>query len=78
MVCCDVMYAVLYVRVNCFGLRGCAVSMRYINICDCDLFSVSNMYLDHFNFYVVCTNGRRYVCCSECYVVSNECDKPTS
>ena len=20
-------------------------------------------------------NGRRYVCCSECYVVSNECDE---
>ena len=26
---------------------------------------------------VVCI-GRRYVCCSECYVVSNECDEPTS
>ena len=27
---------------------------------------------------VVCINGQRYVCCSECYVVSDECDKPTS
>ena len=25
-----------------------------------------------------CINGRRYVCCSEFYVVSNECDEPTS
>ena len=27
---CDVMYAVLYLRVNCFVVRGCAVSRRYI------------------------------------------------
>ena len=32
------------------------------------------MYLDHLKICVVCINGRRYVCCSECYVVSNECD----
>ena len=28
-------------------------------------------------FCVVCINGRRYVCCSECNVVSNKCDEPT-
>ena len=72
---CDVLYAVLYVRVNCFVVRGCAVSRRYINVCNCDMFSVVNVYLDHLKFYLVCINGRRYVCCSECYVVSNE---PTS
>ena len=27
---CDVLYAVLYVRVSCFVVRGCAVSRRYI------------------------------------------------
>ena len=26
----------------------------------------------------MCVHGRRYVCCGECYVVSNECDEPTS
>ena len=26
---------------------------------------------------VVCVYGLRYVCCGECYVVSNECDEPT-
>ena len=26
---CDVLYAVLYVCVNCFVVRGCAVSRRY-------------------------------------------------
>ena len=31
--------------------------------------------LDHLKFCVVCIDGRRYVCCSECNVVSNE---PTS
>ena len=29
-------------------------------------------------FCVVCMNGRRYVCCSECNVVSNECNEPTA
>ena len=26
----------------------------------------------------MCVYGRRYVRCGECYVVSNECDEPTS
>ena len=38
----------------------------------------TRMYLDHLKFCVVCINGRRYVCCSECNVVSNECDEFTS
>ena len=37
---CDVLYAVLYVRVSCFVVRGCAVLRRYINVCNCDRFSV--------------------------------------
>ena len=74
----DVMYAVLYVCVKYFVVRGCAVSRRYIHVCKSDMFSVVNMYLDHLKFYAVCINGRRYVCCSECYVVSNMCDEPTS
>ena len=28
--------------------------------------SFVNVYLDHLNFCVVCIDGRRYVCCSEC------------
>ena len=75
---CYVLYAVLYARVNCFVVRGCAVSRRYINGCDGDAFSVGNMYIDYLKFYVVCINGRRYVYCSECNVVSNECHAPTS
>ena len=62
---CDV----LCVLVNCFVVRGCAVARSYINVCNCDVFSVVNMYLDHLKFRVVCFNGRRYVCCSECYSV---------
>ena len=42
------------------------------------MFSVVNVYLDHLKFCVVCINSRRYVCCSECNVVSNECNEPTS
>ena len=48
------------------------------NICNCDMFSVVNVNLDHLKFCVVCINGRRYVCCSECNVVSNECNELTS
>ena len=58
----DVLYAVLYVRVSCFVVRGCGVSRRYIDVCYCDMFSVVNVYLDHLKFYVACINSRRYVC----------------
>ena len=75
---CEVLYAVLYVRVSCFVVCGCAVSKRYINVCNCDMFSVVNVYHDHLKFCVVCINGRRYVCCSECNVVSNDCNESTS
>ena len=40
--------------------------------------NVVNVYPKHLKFFVVCINGRRYVCCSECNVVSNECNEPTS
>ena len=72
-----VLYAVLYVRVSCFVVRGCAVSRRYINVCNCDMFSVINVYHDHLKFCVVCINGRMYVCCSECNVVYNQCNELT-
>ena len=74
----DVRYAVLYVRVSCFVVRGCGVSRRYIHVCYCDMFSVVNVHLDHLKFCIGCIDGRRYVCCSECNVVSNECNEPTS
>ena len=74
---CDVLYAKLYVRVNCFVVRGCAVSRRYINVCNCDMFGVVNVYLYHLKFCLVCIDGRRYICCSKCNVVSNECNEPT-
>ena len=34
---CDELYAVLYVRINCFVVRGCAASRRYMNVCDSDM-----------------------------------------
>ena len=74
---CDVLYAVLYVRVSCFVVRGCAVSRRYIKVCNCDMFSVVNVYIDHLKSCVVCMYGRMYVCYSECNVVSNKCNEPT-
>ena len=39
---CDVLYAVVYVRVSCFVVHGCAVSRRHINVCNRDMFSVVN------------------------------------
>ena len=56
---------------------GCAVSRRYIDVCNCDMFSVASVYLDHLKFCNVCIDDRRYVCCSECNVVSIKCNEPT-
>ena len=42
------------------------------------MFSVVNVNIDHLKFCVVCINSRRYICCSECNVVSNECNESTS
>ena len=42
------------------------------------MFSVVQVYLDRLKFCVVCINGRRYGCCSECNVVSDDCNGPTS
>ena len=42
------------------------------------MFSVVNVYHDHLKFCVVRIDGQRYVCCSECNVVSNECKDHTS
>ena len=33
-------------------MHGCAVSERYIDVCNCDMFSVVNVYLDHLKFCV--------------------------
>ena len=75
---CDVLYAGLYVCVSCVVVRGSAVSRRYVDVCYCDMFSGVIVYLDLLMFCVVCINGRKYVGCGECYVVSNECDESTS
>ena len=50
-------------------MHGCAVSRRYIYVCNCDVFNVVNRYLDHLKLCVVCINGRWYVCCNECKVM---------
>ena len=57
---CDLLYVVLYVSVSFFVVHGCAVSVRYINVCYCDMFSVVNVYLDHLKFCVVCINSQRF------------------
>ena len=50
----DVLYAVVCVRISYFIVRGCAVSRRYINVCNCDMFIVVYVYLDHLKFCVAC------------------------
>ena len=42
------------------------------------MFTVVNVYLDYLKLCVVCIHGRRYVSGSECDVVSNECNGPTT
>ena len=77
---CDVLYAVLYVRVSYFvvRVRVRVVFRRYVNVYNCDMFSVINVYIDHLKFCVVCINGRRYVCYSKFNGVSNERNESTS
>ena len=53
-----------------FSVRGCAVSRKYINVCDSDVCSVVNMYLDHLELCVVCINRRRYAMLSLISVMS--------
>ena len=77
-----VYYCITVCSVVCPCQLFCSVWMgvlrRYIDFCYCDMFSGVNVYLDHLKLCVVCINSRRYVCCSECDVVSNECNEPTS
>ena len=73
----DILYAVLYFRVSCIVVRAYAISRWYIHVFNRDMFSVINVYLEHLQFCVVCINGQMCVYCSECNVVSNECNKPT-
>ena len=49
----------------------CCLEDVYIYVCNCDMCSVVNVYLDHLKVCVVYVNARRYGCCSECNVVSN-------
>ena len=44
---CDVLFV-------CFVVRGCAVLRRYIDVCNCEMFSVVNVYFDRLKFCVVC------------------------
>ena len=56
-----VLYAVLYVCVSCFVVRGCGVSRRYIDVCYCDMFSVVNVYLNHLKLCVLIVEGMSVV-----------------
>ena len=42
-------------------MRGCTVSRRYINVCNCDMFSVVNVYLDHLMWCVLMVEGMSVV-----------------
>ena len=55
----------------------CCIDRRGIYIFAIVMCFVFNMYIGHLMLCVVCFNGRRYVCCSECYVVFNEYDEST-
>ena len=51
---CDLLYALLYVSLSCFVVRGYAVSRRYIKVCYSDVYSIVNMYLGHFKLPTPC------------------------
>ena len=63
------------------GINGCC-SVVFVTLVGVFVFSVMFsellMTFDHLKFCVVCINGRKYVCCSECYFVTNECNETAS
>ena len=50
----------------------CCLEEVYIHVFNSDVLMCT------LKFCVVCINDRRYVCCSECNVVSNERNEPSS
>ena len=54
---CDV----LYVRVSCFVVRGCAVLGSCIYVCNGGVFSIVNVYLDHLKFCAFMVEGMSVV-----------------
>ena len=59
---CDVLYAVVYVRVSCFVVRVCAVSRRYINYCNCDMFKGSDLIQYSTPWEYELTNKQTMIC----------------
>ena len=51
---CDVLCAVMYVRVNCFVVSGYPTLRRYINVCNSDAFSTIYLYHTHSNIWYTC------------------------
>ena len=41
----------LYVRVSCFVVCGYAVAKGHIDVCNCDVFSIVNVYVDHLKLF---------------------------
>ena len=70
-----VMYAVLYVHVSCFVVRGCAVS-RMFALVMCFVLLICTLTISSSVLCVLMVED--IVCCSECNVVSDECDEPTT
>ena len=77
MVCsrCTVCSVVCPCQLFCSAWMCCLEEV--INVCNYDMFSVVYVYIDHLKFCVACIDGPRYICCSECNVVSSECNEPT-
>ena len=51
----------LFVCVSSFLVCGCAVSSRYIDVCNFDMFSVVNVYRDHLKLCVLMVEGMSVV-----------------
>ena len=59
------MFVIWYMSVSAVLKYMDVLSCRRIYVCNCDMFSVVNVYHDHLKSCVVCINGRWYVCCGE-------------
>ena len=66
----------VFQRMCVLSLRSQCTSKCSFHTFVCDF--VCRKLSPHLGFCVMCIDGRRYDCCSECNVVSNECNEPTS
>ena len=75
----DVLQSVLYISVNCFVVRGCTVSRRYILVCNSDVQIIAALGGKVMYLWKLCLNGELgFLNCDDIYmfVVNKQFELP--